>query len=234
MIRRLELGQGMIGTGFIADTIQKYKNKVGASRFATEIKNAPPFQPGENEIDYQYRTGLPMAIPMYLKFRESEEFRKSSEGRALQNEVDDYYRQQEREAKLTPAQKKKREEATKKAFEHALNTGVAEQVASKAKGYVDTASKASPLLGKLSGPAGAAYDAAKFGLDIGYNLMGIPEDQSNEASTARGAAFVSDVRNRVDSQVKSRETRAKQRDRLIAQEKRQNDIESSRSKILQL
>ena len=64
------LGEKGVG-GFASGVIRKYIKKVGGSRFVKEIENAPPFAPGEDEVQYQIRTGLPPAIPMFLKLSET-------------------------------------------------------------------------------------------------------------------------------------------------------------------
>jgi len=101
-----------------------------------------------------------------------------------QKRVDEYN-------KLTPEQKKKKEDATAKAFKQGLSNEVANQVASTAKSYIDVAA---PLVGKIAEKvnplAGKAFGAAKQALDFGYGYLGIPEDNSNEAAGKRIAESV--------------------------------------------
>lgn len=175
--------------------IQDFIDSVGTKKFQQMVREAPDFKEGEANYHYEQRTKLPMALVMFLDDMRKRAYEKSDDFKLKKAQWKANEEQENERKQITPEQQKKLNEASLKAFMAGASQGLAEQTATKAKKYIDNASMVvQPILKYTVPTAGKAYSAAKDALDVGYNLLGIPLDQSNYSHGERTANRVSKAR----------------------------------------
>ena len=152
--------------------------------FEDDVAAAPPIAVGESITDYMTRTGIKNPGIVFRKITERSDRApsKADLDRVAASQADQA--EFAKENADTP-ENNARAKAVGKTFKQNIGNEIAYRVAAEAKKRVDDASEPiSQILGAT--PVGSeAFDAAKLGLDVLYNNLGIPDDLSNDAANKR-------------------------------------------------